>query len=248
MASKRMLSKNICVSDKINQLTWFQEVLYYRILVNADDLGCFYSTEGTVKEICFPRNEVSLKAIKKGIAVLKKVGLVEQKEHKRRAYLQLKEWGKYQILRADRRKHSLFGLAPDVPEDIPMVRLEDKAKDKAKAKVIERGNRKRDSAVHKFLEYFSELWNKEVSTNDHKYHISWGKDGRLVKLLLDTYSINALQDLAVKFFESDDEFIKQSGFTIGVFSSVLPKLIARKETKGEKDKRFADEIRQRIEL
>ena len=35
----RILKENICVSDDIDRLTWFQEVLFYRLLVNCDDFG-----------------------------------------------------------------------------------------------------------------------------------------------------------------------------------------------------------------
>ena len=136
MGNKRMLHKNICTSDKIGKLTWFQEVLYYRILVCADDLGCFFSSAQTINDICFPGKQSSLKAIKIGTKRLTSVGLLELKSFNKREYLELKDWNKYQILRSDRIKHSYFGMSDgmtnDKPSDIPEVKDKDKAKDKGK--------------------------------------------------------------------------------------------------------------------
>ena len=35
----RIIKESICPSDSINQLTPFQEVFFYRLLVNCDDYG-----------------------------------------------------------------------------------------------------------------------------------------------------------------------------------------------------------------
>ena len=35
----RIIKESICTSDSINQLTPFQEVFFYRLLVNCDDYG-----------------------------------------------------------------------------------------------------------------------------------------------------------------------------------------------------------------
>lgn len=56
--------------------------------------------------------------------------------------------------------------------------------------------------------------------------IIWGKDGDLVKQLLNTYSLEDLKRYVTAFlYTDDDDFIKNSGFTIGVFSTQVNKFI-----------------------
>jgi hypothetical protein len=64
--------------------------------------------------------------------------------------------------------------------------------------------------------------------------IDYGKDGALIKSLLSTYGEDKLKGLIDVFFESDDQFIKSSGYTIGVFKTVINKLLIN--NKSLKDK------------
>ncbi len=59
------------------------------------------------------------------------------------------------------------------------------------------------------------------------YVASFGKDGRIFKDLLAVVPLEELKTLVDRFFESEDRFIKDSGYTIGVFRSQINKL--RKE-------------------
>jgi len=54
--------------------------------------------------------------------------------------------------------------------------------------------------------------------------IQGGKDGSIAKSLLKKIPLKELQELLMKFFESDDKFIQQSGYTLGVFKSQINKL------------------------
>ena len=51
--------------------------------------------------------------------------------------------------------------------------------------------------------------------------IEGGKDGVIVKRLLKDIPIDELKSLLISFFESDDKFILQSGYTIGLFKSQI---------------------------
>ena len=33
----RILKESVCTSDSVNKLSWFEEVLFYRLIVNCDD-------------------------------------------------------------------------------------------------------------------------------------------------------------------------------------------------------------------
>lgn len=54
--------------------------------------------------------------------------------------------------------------------------------------------------------------------------IEGGKDGKLVRGLLKRISLSDLKTVLLKFFNSDDKFIKESGYTMGAFKSQINKL------------------------
>lgn len=134
MAGKRMLHRNICTSKKINKLSDFAEVMYYRIYTHVDDYGQFYSEPGTIKEICFPIKKVALEAIKEALDELKSVKLMSFSSVDGRKVLRITGFDTFQNLRKDRQKHSYFGKPRDIPRDIPKDKA--KAKEEAKANVI----------------------------------------------------------------------------------------------------------------
>lgn len=57
-----------------------------------------------------------------------------------------------------------------------------------------------------------------------KYVVSGKKDADLLKKLLNNLSEEEIKKLNDVFFESDDEFVQKSGYTIGVFYSQINKL------------------------
>jgi hypothetical protein len=73
--------------------------------------------------------------------------------------------------------------------------------------------------------------------------IIWAKDSSNVKRLLRTYGEDKLKGLLSAFFESDDPFIKKSGYTLGVFSTCINKLlINNKSLKDLKDKAVGKDV------
>ncbi len=79
-----------------------------------------------------------------------------------------------------------------------------------------------DPAVNGFKKFWDAEYTKRFET---PYNFSHGKDGRLIKGLLQTYGLSTLQDRAVKFFDLDDDWIRtKGGFTIGVFNGQINKL------------------------
>ena len=51
----RIIRESICTSDSVDKLSWFEEVLFYRLIVNCDDLTTYIllmegnTMTGTVK-------------------------------------------------------------------------------------------------------------------------------------------------------------------------------------------------------
>jgi len=60
----------------------------------------------------------------------------------------------------------------------------------------------------------------------HPAPIVPGKDGKLAKALIARYPSVDLQRWLLAFFESQDDFIVQSTYSLGVFQACLGKLIA----------------------
>lgn len=55
--------------------------------------------------------------------------------------------------------------------------------------------------------------------------INWPKDMKLAKSLLESYTPQQLTKLVEHFFEIDDAFIQQSGYTFGVFKACIGKVL-----------------------
>ena len=73
----RILKETICVSDDIDGLSWFEEVVFYRLLVNCDDYGRFDGRPAVLKNRLFPLKEsVTLKSVTEAVHTLASAGLV----------------------------------------------------------------------------------------------------------------------------------------------------------------------------
>lgn len=57
-----------------------------------------------------------------------------------------------------------------------------------------------------------------------KYVANFGKDGKIFQSLVEILPTDKLKSLIDKFFQSQDEFIKEAGYTVGVFKSQINKL------------------------
>ena len=65
---------------------------------------------------------------------------------------------------------------------------------------------------------------------DEPYVFNGGKDGSLIKNLLDDYDLPKLQDLATRFLDSTDQWVQQTGgYTIGIFASQINKLVSTRK-------------------
>lgn len=101
----RVIKESICDSERINQLSPLEEVTFYRLLVNADDYGCFDAREMVVKSRLFPLKEIKPAEVKKLLARLAEVGLIRLYTVTGKAYLQVNKWSEHQRLRVSRHKY-----------------------------------------------------------------------------------------------------------------------------------------------
>lgn len=105
----RIIKESICRSDTINSLSWFEEVLFYRLIVACDDYGRFDGRPAVIKGYCFPLKDTAIKDVGTALDKLVAVGLVRVYESQGRPVLQLSTWENHQQIRAKKSKYP----APD---------------------------------------------------------------------------------------------------------------------------------------
>ncbi len=81
--------------------------------------------------------------------------------------------------------------------------------------------KKSDHQVKNLIDYHYQNYSKKFNK---PYIVSGSKDGSLFKKLLSKFSEDEIKKLNDKFFESDDEFIQRTGYTVGVFATQVNKL------------------------
>lgn len=93
----RYLKESIKTSDSIDQLTWFEEVLFYRLIVSVDDFGRYDGRASVIKSMLFPlKDNVSVKTIESALVKLVSVNLISVYERNGKRYLHLPSWNTHQ--------------------------------------------------------------------------------------------------------------------------------------------------------
>lgn len=100
----RIIKESICRSDSIDSLSWFEEVLFYRLIVVCDDYGRFDGRPSIIRGSCFPLKDIRLEHIENALSKLSTAGMVRRYEAGGRPYLQLISWERHQQIRAKRSK------------------------------------------------------------------------------------------------------------------------------------------------
>ena len=97
----RIIRESICTSDSVDKLSWFEEVLFYRLIVNCDDFGRFDGRAAVVKNRLFPLKEnLTLKTVENALHGLASAGLIALYVFEGKRFLYLPTWSKYQTQRA----------------------------------------------------------------------------------------------------------------------------------------------------
>ena len=94
----RLIKQSICESETIDQLSWFEECLFYRLVVHCDDRGRFDARPKIVKNLLFPlKDDMSLDQVEAGLQGLERAGLI--KVYSGGRYLYMPTWEKHQRIR-----------------------------------------------------------------------------------------------------------------------------------------------------
>lgn len=114
----RILKETIKNSPEIDQLNWFEEVVFYRLIVSADDYGCFDGRATVLKNTLFPtKDNITKSAIENAISKMARLGLVRPYEVDGRPYLFLPTWKLHQRVRNKNRKYPLPPAETDLTAD-----------------------------------------------------------------------------------------------------------------------------------
>ena len=97
-----------------------------------------------------------------------------------------------------------------------------------KVSPIEENRREEKSIVNPktVLLFFTDTYKQRFSK---EYIINWGKEVKIFKELLTVLSENDIRGRIIEFFDTDSDFVKKAGFTVGVFKSQINKLGQKKD-------------------
>ena len=153
----RILKESIRTSDSVNELSWFEEVLFYRLMVSCDDYGRFDGRIAIIKGTCFPLKNVTNKDIEKALDKLVAVGLVGHYEVEEKPYLQLSAWERHQTIRAKKSKYPSAedgtmitheSNCKDMNSDVPEIQSNPNPNQNPNA-----GDARLDDAIAGFIEF-----------------------------------------------------------------------------------------------
>ena len=155
----RVIKESICDSERINRLSPFEEVTFYRLLVNADDYGCFDARDMVIKSRLFPLREIKAAEIKKTVERLADVGLITLYTVSGKPYLIINKWAEHQRLRVSRHKYPMPDEADQPGES-----------DNSRRVAASCGEMPLDACAHKESESESE---SETETKTRKARAGW---------------------------------------------------------------------------
>ncbi|WP_462385209.1 hypothetical protein [Intestinibacillus massiliensis] len=101
----RILKESICTSDNLDGLNWFDEVFFYRLLVNCDDYGRMDARPAILRARLFPLKTVTDRQVESALQSLRTAGIVCLYEVDGKPFLQLRTWEKHQTVRAKKSKY-----------------------------------------------------------------------------------------------------------------------------------------------
>lgn len=102
----RLIKESICTSEDLDKLSAGAEILFYRLIVQADDYGRYHGNPSIVKSNCFPLKSDDLHSDQVDVWLdeLDKAGLIQRYTADGRKYLCFRKWDKHQSIRAKKSK------------------------------------------------------------------------------------------------------------------------------------------------
>lgn len=101
----RIIKESICTSDNLDTLSAFEEVMFYRLLVNCDDYGRMDARPKILASKLFPLKDIRVNQIESGLRALTSAELVILYQVDGKPFLQMKTWECHQQVRAKKSKY-----------------------------------------------------------------------------------------------------------------------------------------------
>lgn len=101
----RLIRESICTSDNLDALSWYEEVFFYRLIVNCDDYGRMDARPAILRARLFPLKTVTDAQITKALESLRSAAMVDLYTVDGRPYLQMRTWERHQQIRAKQSKY-----------------------------------------------------------------------------------------------------------------------------------------------
>lgn len=229
MARGRLISRSLSTSEKwarlhraAGRLAEFCQSLYPLLVAHADDFGRLAGDVFTVKHAVAPTSPRKDSDFSAALAALHAVQLINWYESDGRNYIQINDFDSHQSglhKRTDSKIPPPSGKFPEIPSEEKGTELKG-----TEEKRDRRDKAAPDPRVHSLARFFNALHVERLGTK-----AAWdgGKDGALLKGLLQQRDEPELQTLMRAFFASSDPFIVGAGYTVGVFKSQIGKLLVR---------------------
>ena len=101
----RIIKESLLISDDFNELSWFEQSLFVRLIVAADDFGRYDARPKVIKGRLFPLCDgITFAEVDDALLKLSTVGIAELYTVCGRPYVQLKNWGRHQQIRNKKSK------------------------------------------------------------------------------------------------------------------------------------------------
>lgn len=106
----RILKESICTSESIEQLSAFEEIFFYRLIVNCDDFGLMDARPAILKARLFPLKQIRDTQIIDALRRLTSLELITPYTVDGKSFLMMNAWDRHQQIRAKKAK---FPLPPE---------------------------------------------------------------------------------------------------------------------------------------
>ena len=102
----RIMNDSLCRSDSMAKLSWFDQCVFSRLIVLADDYGRYDARPAIIKGSGFPlHTELPLEEIQAALEHIADEGMIFLYEVDGKQYLELTSWSKFQRLRNSKIKY-----------------------------------------------------------------------------------------------------------------------------------------------
>lgn len=106
----RIIKESICTSEDIAGLSMGAEILFYHLIVKADDFGVYFGNVQIIKNTCFPlkSNDINIEQMKSWLDELINSGLlISYIAEDGKSYVKFAKWSNHQQIRAKKSKFPL---------------------------------------------------------------------------------------------------------------------------------------------